>query len=348
MPILSNVLIATEDGRLKLSATNLELAITARLGAQVDVEGETTVPARLLTDLVKSLPAQQIDLALEGNKLKLHCNGSSWELPTTKASDFPNIPEAEADSGVEVPAATLRTLIDQVVFAAAREDNRPVLMGVLTRFEGSRFSMVAADGYRMAMRYADLERAVGKALSLLIPAITLSEVSRIIRSEDGIVYISVLDGRNQVMFHHNNVDVVSQLIDGKFPDVEQLIPKTASTSTRLEIPDFLSACKRAEIFARDANGTTRFKIATEGEVTVSAQAQAGGSGSERVAAEVVGNAMEIAFNVRYLIDVLNVVETDRILLETNNTNAPGVVRPLQDDGSTDSNFVYIVMPMSVR
>lgn len=348
MPILSNVLIATEDGRLKLSATNLELAITARLGAQVDVEGETTVPARLLTDLVKSLPAQQIDLALEGNKLKLHCNGSSWELPTTKASDFPNIPEAEADSGVEVPAATLRTLIDQVVFAAAREDNRPVLMGVLTRFEGSRFSMVAADGYRMAMRYAELERAVGKALSLLIPAITLSEVSRIIRSEDGIVYISVLDGRNQVMFHHNNVDVVSQLIDGKFPDVEQLIPKTASTSTRLEIPDFLSACKRAEIFARDANGTTRFKIATEGEVTVSAQAQAGGSGSERVAAEVVGNAMEIAFNVRYLIDVLNVVETDRILLETNNTNAPGVVRPLQDDGSTDSNFVYIVMPMSVR
>ncbi len=346
--ILNNVLIATEDGRLKLSATNLELAITARLGAQVDVEGETTVPARLLTDLVKSLPAQQIDLVLGGNKLKLHCNGSSWELPTTKASDFPNIPEPETDTGVEVPAATLRTLIDQVVFAAAREDNRPVLMGVLTRFEGSRFSMVAADGYRMAMRYAELERPVSKALSLLIPAVTLSEVSRIIRSEDGIVYISVLDGRNQVMFHHNNVDIVSQLIDGKFPDVEQLIPKTASTSTRLEIPDFLSACKRAEIFARDANGTTRFKIATEGEVTVSAQAQAGGSGSERVAAEVVGNAMEIAFNVRYLIDVLNVVETDRILLETNNTNAPGVVRPLQDDGSTDSNFVYIVMPMSVR
>ncbi|MFQ3534254.1 MAG: DNA polymerase III subunit beta [Aggregatilineales bacterium] len=348
MQILSNVLIATEDGRLKLCATILELAITARLGAQIDIEGETTVPARLLTDLVKSLPAQQIDLHLDGNKLKLHCNGSSWELPTARASDFPNIPEAEAGSGVEVPAATLSLLIDQVVFSAAKEDNRPVLMGVLTRFEGRRASMVAADGYRMAMRLVDLERPVNKALTLLIPATTLSEVGRIIRSEEGTVYISVLDGRNQVIFHHNNVDVVSQLIEGKFPDVEQLIPKTTSTSTRLDLSSFLAACKRAEIFARDANGTTRFKISNVGEVIVSAQATGGGSGNERVPAEVIGNNIDIAFNVRYLIEVLGVLGTPRAVLETNNTNTPGVVRPLQEDGSIDPNFIYLVMPMSVR
>lgn len=348
LPILGNVLLATEDGRLKLSATNLEIAITARLGAQVDVEGETTVSARLLTDLVKSLPAQQIDLRFEGNKLKLHCNGSTWELPTIRASDFPTIPEAELGSGVEVPAATLRLLIDQVVFSAAKEDNRPVLMGVLTRFEDSRISMVAADGYRMAMRSAALERAVDKALTLLIPATSLSEVGRIIRSEDGMVYISVLDGRNQVVFHHNNVDIVSQLIEGKFPDVEQLIPKTSATSTRFELPSFLAACKRAEIFARDVNGMTRFKISNNGEVIVNAQASDGGSGQEKLSAEVTGNNIEIAFNVRYLIDVLNVLQTERVLLETNNTNAPGVVRPLQEDGNVDTEFIYLVMPMSVR
>ncbi len=346
--ILGNVLIATEDGRLKLSATNLELAITARLGAQIDAEGETTVPARLLTDLVKSLPPQQIDLHLESNKLKLHCNGSTWELPTTPASDFPAIPEFEASSAVEVPAATLSLLIEQVVFSAAKEDNRPVLMGVLTRFEGKRASMIAADGYRMAMRLADLERPVNEALTLLIPATALSEVGRIIRSEDGEVHIAVLNGRNQVIFHHKNVDVVSQLIDGKFPDVEQLIPKTTSTSTRFNLPEFLAACKRAEIFARDANGTTRFKISNTGEVIVNAQASGGGSGSERVTAEVTGNNIDIAFNVRYLIEVLNVLETNRVVLETNNTNAPGVVRPLQEDGTIDPSFVYLVMPMSVR
>jgi DNA polymerase-3 subunit beta len=348
LPILNNVLIATEDGRLKLAATNLEIAITARLGAQVDVDGEISVPARLLTDLVKSLPAQQIDLRLEGNKLKLHCNGSTWELPTIRASDFPTIPEADASSGVEVPAATLRLLIDQVVFSAAKEDNRPVLMGVLTRFEGARVTMVAADGYRMAMRSADLERPVDKPISLLIPATALSELGRIIRNEDGTVYISVLDGRNQVIFHHNNVDVVSQLIEGKFPDVEQLIPKTTATSTRFTLLDFLAACKRAEIFARDVNGMTRFKISKDGEVIVNAQASDGGSGQEKLTADVTGNNIDIAFNVRYLIDVLSVLQTERVVLETNNTNAPGVVRPLQEDGNIDPNFIYLVMPMSVR
>ncbi|MDW8300264.1 MAG: DNA polymerase III subunit beta [Anaerolineae bacterium] len=348
IPILGNVLIATENGRLKLSATNLELAITARLGAQVDIEGATTVPARLLTDFVKSLPAQQIDIRLEGNKLKLHCNGSSCELPTTRASDFPNIPEAPSGSGVEVPADTLHTLIEQVVFSAAKEDNRPVLMGVLTRFEGTRATMIAADGYRMAMRVAMLERPAEKALTLLIPATTLNEIGRIIRGQDGTVHLSVMDGRNQVIFHYNNIDVVSQLIEGKFPDVEQLIPKVAATSTRFDLPNFLAACKRAEIFARDANGTTRFKISNTGEVIVTAHATAGGSGSERVSAEVTGNNIEIAFNVRYIIEVLSVLGTERAILETNNTNAPGVVRPLMDDGTVDPNFVYLVMPMSVR
>ncbi|PJF35711.1 MAG: DNA polymerase III subunit beta [Candidatus Thermofonsia Clade 1 bacterium] len=348
IPILSNVLIATEDGRLKLCATNLELAITARLGAQVDANGETTVPARLLTDLVKSLPSQQIDLRLEGNKLKLHCNGSHWELPTTRASDFPNIPELPERPSAVVPADVLSKLIDQVVFSAAKEDNRPVLMGVLTRFEGPRASMIAADGYRMAMRRAELNAPVNEALTLLIPATSLSEVARIIRSEDGDVHIAVMSGRNQAIFHHKNVDIVSQLIDGKFPEVEQLIPKQAATSTRLDLPDFLAVCKRAEIFARDANGITRFKISTSGEVLVSAQASSGGGGSERLPAEVTGKDIDIAFNVRYLIEVLSVLETKRFVLETNNANAPGVVRPVTEDGEIDPSFVYLVMPMSVR
>jgi DNA polymerase-3 subunit beta len=208
--------------------------------------------------------------------------------------------------------------------------------------------MVAADGYRMAMRSADLERPVDKPISLLIPATALSEVGRIIRNEDGMVYLSVLDGRNQVVFHHNNVDVVSQLIEGKFPEVEQLIPKTTATSTRFTLLDFLSACKRAEIFARDVNGMTRFKISKDGEVIVNAQASDGGSGQEKLSADVTGNNIDIAFNVRYLIDVLSVLQTERVVLETNNTNAPGVVRPLQEDGSVDPNFIYLVMPMSVR
>ncbi|MBO9310609.1 MAG: DNA polymerase III subunit beta, partial [Chloroflexi bacterium] len=145
----------------------------------------------------------------------------------------------------------------------------------------------------------------------------------------------------------NNVDIVSQLIEGKFPEVEQLIPKAAATSTRFTLLDFLAACKRAEIFARDVNGMTHFKISNSGEVIVNAQASGGGGGQEKLAAEVTGNNIDIAFNVRYLIDVLSVLQTECVVLEINGTNAPGVVRPLQEDGSIDPNFVYLVMPMSV-
>src|SRR5262245_4411970 len=219
LAVLGNVLLSTEEPRLKLSATNLELGITTWIGAKIESEGAITVPARTLADLVNTLPPERVDMELDERTqtLNIRCGTTTANIKGIQASEFPAVPEAEADSGVAVPADAFREMIDQVVFVAAKEDNRPILTGILAKFDNNVFTMAASDGYRLAVRTASLDAAGAKGMTLIIPARTLGELSRIISENDPSVYVSIPPGRSQVMFHLENVDVVSQLIDGKFP-----------------------------------------------------------------------------------------------------------------------------------
>ncbi len=350
MPVLGNVLIATEEARLKLSATNLELGITTWIGAKVEEEGAVTIPAKTLLELVANLPPERVDLELDtrSHTLNLSCGGKTANIRGIDASEFPAVPEASADTGMAVPADKFRQMIDQVVFAAAKEDNRPILTGILAKFEDTTFTMAAADGYRLAVRTADLETSVGKPLTLIIPARTLGELSRIISENDTNVYVSIPPGRSQVMFHLEAVDMVSQLIDGKFPDYEQIIPRTHSTVTQVYSLELLRACKYVDTFAREAANTIRVKIvpgdtnAVPGQMVVAAQSQEKGDNQWPLDASVDGPGLEVSFNVRYLLDVLNVIGEEQVVLETNGASSPGVLKPL---GRQD--FVYVVMPMSL-
>lgn len=350
MPVLGNVLLAAEDTRLKLSATNLELGITTWIGAKVEGEGAITVPARTFADLVNTLSPERVDLELDErtHTLNMRCNATTANIKGIDASEFPVVPEAEAETGIAVPAETFREMIEQVVFAAAKEDNRPILTGILVNIEKNTFTMVGADGYRLALRTAQLERPVDSPLSLIIPARTLGELSRIIGENDTNVYMSIPPGRSQVMFHLENADIVSQLIDGKFPPYEQIIPKAHNTTTQVYTGEFLRACKRSEIFARDAANTTRVRITpgesnlVPGQMHVIAQSQEKGDNEGVLEASVDGPGLEVSFNVRYLIDVLSVIKEDQVVLETNGASSPGVIKPLGRD-----DFVYVVMPMSV-
>lgn len=351
LPILSNVLLSTDEGRLKLSATNLELGIVSRVGAKVDEDGAITVPARTLQDFVNTLPPERVDLSLDPKTqtLKISCGSTVSNIRGIDPSDYPPIPEGDADTGMAVPAAALHEMIEHVVFAAAKEDNRPILTGVSAKFDGNTLSLAAADGYRLAIRTTELESPVEKPLALIIPARTLMELSRIISSDDAMVYISLPPGRSQIMFHLNQVDMVSQLIDGNFPNIEQIIPKSHTTITIVHTEELLRACKRSEIFARDAANTTRIKIApgestlVPGMMTVTAQSQEKGDNEGRLDATVNGSPIEVSFNVRYLIDVLNVINEDQVVLETNGPASPGVLRPVNRN-----DFTHVIMPMSTN
>lgn len=349
MPVLGNVLLSTEEGRLSISANNLELGITARIGANVEAEGAITVPARILLDLVNTLPPERVDLEVDSstNTLTLRCNATVTNIKGIPATEFPAVVTDDDDVSIEVAAPVLESMIGQVVFAAAKEDNRPILMGVLVRFEGTRFTMIAADGFRMSLRSTPLDTAVSQPLTLIVPARTLSELGRIIAGDEGKVLISVSPNRSQVMFHLESADVVSQLIDGRFPDVEGLIPKSSATTTTVQTLDLLLACRRSEIFARESNHTMRLRIepgdGETGQVVVTAQAQERGDNEASLDALVRGGGLEISFNVRYLIDVLSVMDAEQVVIETNAVSQPGLIKPVGRD-----DFLYVVMPMSIR
>ena len=353
LPILANVMVATDDARLQLSATNLELGITAWIGAQVHDEGTVTLPARTLQELVGTLPAERIDMDLDARNLTLHlqCGGKTANIKGMDASEFPLMPEFDAERALAVPGMAFKQMIDQVVFAAAREDNRPILTGVLLRIDGDILTLAAADGYRLSVRTTELDIGVGdyEPEPLIIPARTLQELSRIISDEDEEILIGLPDERGQVMFQLSSVLVVSQLIDGKFPDYEAIIPRSYDTLTHVYTDDLLAACKSSEVFAKDSANTARIMVEPSGQanvpgrVIVAGRSQEKGDAEAPVDASVEGTGIDIAFNIRYLIDVLNVIKEEQVVLETSGPTAPAVVRPAGRD-----DFIHVIMPMSTN
>lgn len=348
LPVLSNVLLSTEDQRLKLSATNLELGITAWIGARVEEDGAITLPGRTFLDLVNNLSPERVDMSLntQTQTMSILCGGNTGNIRGVDASEFPLVPQADSDSGVAIPADAFKEMVSHVDFAAAKEDNRPILTGILTHFEDDVVTMAAADGYRLAVRTVYLETPVSQPHQIVIPAKTLTEVARIISDEDKEVIISLPEGRNQVMFHLQNVDIVSSLIEGAFPDYQAIIPKSHITTTQVYTEDLLRACKRSEVFAKDSANAAKIIINPAdsglGRVLVTSQSQERGDNKGLVDASVDGAEVEISFNIRYLIDVLSVIKEDQVLLETSGSAAPGLVRPI---GRED--FIHVIMPMSV-
>ena len=348
LPVLSNVLVATDEGRLRLSATNLELGMTCWIGARIEEEGSTTVPARTITDLVNTLPGEQVNLSLETNTqtLNVRCGTSNTDIKCIDAQEFPPLPMPDMKGAIELNIADFKEMIQQVAFAASSDEARPVLMGVLVTVEKDQITLAAADGFRLSVRNAVLSSPVAQPMNVIIPARALSELARIASDGEDVVSMSVPKGRGQVIFHVKDVEVVSQLIDGTFPDYNQIIPRSYKTRTLVSTVSLLKACKQAEIFAREGTNVARLDIkAANGEmepseVEISAQSEETGSNETIVEATVDGGGLLIAFNVKFMREVLEVVKTPNVAIETTAPNAPGVIRPVGDE-----NFIHVIMPM---
>lgn len=349
LPVLSNILLATDQSRLKLSATNLEISINCWVGAQVAQEGATTVPARLLSDLVSSLPPERIDLELITRTQTLNLKSGRFEanIKGIDAQEFPIIIVPEENERIHVEAELLRQVIDQVAFAAATDESRPVLTGVLMETISDKLTLVAADSYRLSVRSIPLEGGPQQPLSVIVPARALQELRRIGAESDGSVEILISPNRNQVFFHMQDVDLVSQLIEGTFPDYKQIIPKSYNTRTTVSTQDFLKAVRMAFIFARDSANITRLQISPGGGVRpdrliIMASSSEHGDNVSELDATIEGAQLEIAFNARYLMDVLGVIDTAQVVLETRDLSSPGVIRPV---GGGD--FTHIIMPLHI-
>jgi DNA polymerase III subunit beta len=350
LPVLGNVLLATEDARLKLSATNLEMSITTWIGAKVDQDGAITLPAKTLGDLVNNLSPERVDLTLDTatQTVNIRCGATNSNIKGIDASEFPLVPQG-GDADIVISGKVLKDMIAQSVFAAAKEDNRPILTGVKTQFDGNVMTMIAADGYRLAVRTTEIDQHFPKPVEIVIPARALGEVGRVIGDEDDEVSITLPKDRDIVLFHMKHTDIATQLLEGKFPDVTAIIPRGYVTSSTMYTSDLLAACKRAEIFARDSAYSAKLVVrpasgpGEPGAVTIVGMSAERGDNEGMLDASVEGEQMQISFNIRYLIEVLNVLPDERVVFESNGPAAAGVIRPENRD-----DFIYLAMPMSVN
>jgi len=342
LPVLANVLLKTEDAGLKLTATNLEIGITYWVPGKIESDGATTVPAKLLTDLVNSLPAgEKVDLALlPGDVLHLKSGRFETHIKGIDADEFPAIGAAGERPTTRIAQNILRRALAETAFAAASDEARPILTGVLARFEGDQLTLAAADNYRIAVKTIPILDAVPET-SVVIPARALNELARILGDVDEPVEVVLAGGRNQILFHIDGIDLVSRLIDGQFPNYQQVVPTAHTTRAVLDREELLRAVRPAALIAHESANIVKLQVNSDGEpgITVSANAEVGDHVGH-VEAAVEGDGTTIAFNARYLADVLTNVTADQFALELNGPLSPGVFKPLGDD-----HYIHVVMPV---
>ncbi|MDO9445920.1 MAG: DNA polymerase III subunit beta [Dehalococcoidia bacterium] len=350
LPITQHVLLEAEGDSITLSATDAEtIAITYRITASIDEPGSITMPSRLLADFVGTLPHELISMTLaeRSRQVSLSCARNTASIGGMDPDDFPPIPSVQGADAINIDAARLRAAIAQTVFAAATDDSRPVLTGVHFQFKDGTLRLAAADGFRLSVHTMEIDSQVDRAA--IVPARALGELGRLLaEASDGQVSITFNLAGTQVQFDVGHARLIANLIQGSFPNYDQLVPANYATRTEVAVAEFMRETRIASIFARDGSGIVRI-IGTPGEgsapgrLVITARADEVGDNEGIMDALVEGAESKIAFNGRYLTDVLNVIDTDRVAIETTSPSSPGVLRPVGND-----RFVHVVMPMFVQ
>ena len=342
LPVLANILLRTEDAGLKLTATNLEIGITYWVPGKIDTDGAITVPAKLLTDLVSSLPSsERIDLELQpGDTLHITAGRFETHVKGIDAEEFPAIPSAGERPTTRIAQKVLKQALNETAFAAASDEARPILTGVLAKFEGDRLTLAAADNYRIAVKTITVLDPVEDA-SLVIPARSLMELSRVLSDTDDPVDVVLAPARNQILFHIDGIDLVSRLIDGQFPNYQQVLPAAHTTKAIVDREELLKAVRVAALIASASANIVKLQVGVDGDtgILVSAAAEVGDN-EGHVEAAVEGDGTTIAFNARYLSEVLANVTAEQFAVELNGPLSPGVFKPVGDD-----QYVHVVMPV---
>jgi DNA polymerase III subunit beta len=332
--VLNGILLRVEDGRLTLAATDMEISLRASVGGGVSGDGAVVVPGRLLTDLARLLPDESVSLAHEeGDGVLVVTSGShSSRLNVYSAEDFPRLPPTDVQLHTIAAPALLGT-IEKVARAASRDESRPVLTGILVRFEGDRLIMAATDSYRLAVKETELETS-GPELDAIIPARALQELGRLAAGTDE-VRLGVHE--NHVVFGAGDVWLTSRRIDGQFPNYKQLLPETFEAEVTTPREPLLQVIRRAGVLAQ-RNAPLRLRFA-EGELGVSAHTQDVGEAHETLPIDYAGDALEIGFNPDFLRDGLEAVSDDAVQLKLINPLRPGLIV------APDESFWYLIMPI---
>lgn len=351
LPILSHVLVQAEEGALKLMASDTELSIALTIPATVTEEGGLTAPSRLLTELLGSLPESGVDVSVDrSHAVRIHCDKSDYKILGLPSEEYPRLPEVRDDNRFVIPQRRLREMIRQTIFAVSQDEARAILTGILLVLEGDKLTFVATDTHRLAIRSCPIIEAQG-AIQVIVPARAMNELLRILEDVDGDVQVHISD--NQILFRtpapegQSGIILISNLIQGQFPNYQRVVPTNHLRKLVLQTAPFQKAVRRASIVAR--NNANRIILRTQDDkLTITAESSLEGAAYEEVELVREGDDVEIAFNAKYLLDVLGVLEDDGFQLELTESLRPGLLRPIPSvDIADGSEYICILMPMQI-
>lgn len=340
LPVLSNILLTAGQGQVKLSATNLEIGVVKLVSAEVTEEGEVTIPSKTLTEVVVNLSGEKIEFTASEDQLEISTPTFSSKINGISAAEFPSIPLAGKEAAVIAPEVFIKSL-PQVTFAAASDDGRPILTGILTEIKGKKLQLVATDGYRLAHKIVALPE--GATFSALVPRRTLEEISRLIAEEDvDDIKIATSDDQNQIIFKFGRTQVSSRLIEGQFPAWEKIIPAETKARLVVERMEALKAVKLASVFTRSEANIVRLQNPASGGLVLTSEAKEVGSQKKEIEAAVEGEEIQIAFNTKFLVDVLSVINTTQVIIELSGSLSAALIKPMGEEG-----LQYIIMPVNL-
>lgn len=341
LPVLSNFLLETKEGKIKISATDLEIAITTTIPASIETEGRITVPAKNFMDLFSNLGSKKITLTLNENTLNLTGEKIKASFQTIPAEEFPNIGEEKGEKKITLKKEDVGKYFSRVAFAAAVDSSRPALSGVLLENEKNGILLVATDGYRLSFQKSALKTTGESKKALVVPARVIRELF-FMKEEGDSVDVFVSDANNQVIFVQNETTLIGRLIESEYPDYEKIIPTDFSTKTEFNREELLSAIKICSVFARETANIIKLSIAKD-KIIISANSPSVGEDMVEVEAKTNGEENEIAFNAKYVLDVLNAVSQNDLVFEMNGPLNSGVFKIKGDD-----SFLHLIMPIRVQ
>lgn len=355
LPVLSNILLEAEDGRLRLTGTDLNLGIRVWIGAKVKKEGAISLPAKVVSELVSSFPPETVEMELDGDALRMVCGGHRVRMAGISASEFPSPGKVSQKKGFSLPVSSFQETVDRVAFAASTDETRPALSGVLWKYEKGAIKLVATDGYRLSMdvfaassqkQPEAWEKAAQEVVgeSIIVPSRALKDVARLVdEMEAPEVQVGLASDQNLVIFSLGDGEVSSRLIEGSFPDFSQVLPKEERSTAEIELDALDKAVRTAAVFARDSANIVRWSLAKSG-LTISANAPTYGESESRVEAELAGQGGEIAFNSRYLMELFTIFPAETLVFAMNDALDPGIFRPAEKG----SRFLHLIMPVRVQ
>jgi DNA polymerase-3 subunit beta len=338
LPVLANILLKANKNKITVSATDLEVAITSTVIGKVEAEGSVTVPARLVSDFVLNNNDPSITLELKDLSLKLKSKHFEANVRGIAADEFPTVPEPPKTTYSSIKVKELADALKKVTIASASDDTRPVLAGVYFKYDGKRLTLAATDSYRLAEKKIALESAVEKK-EVIVPTRTLNELARVISAIDEDKKVNIIFDENQIFFSAEGVEVVSRLIEGSFPNYEQIIPAERKIKVKSKLSETLSAIKMSALFAKDAANNIKLSANKEGLI-IRSVAKESGDTTSNVSATVTGGETDIAFNARYLIEALGALPGDEVVMEFNDDSSPGVIT-----SEKDKEYIYLAMPL---